>query len=78
MMDEIQIRDVVKETVKETLTSLGFESDPTEVQKNLAYLSKIRRSSESLSMVIRNTTVGIVVTGLMYGFWETLRSSLHK
>ena len=73
-MDDSQLETLVKKTVHETLKGIGFKTDsPTEIQEDIAYLRKIRRSSERLSVAVRVTAItsaiSVVVGGLLYGLW---------
>ena len=78
-MDDSQLKILMKETVHETLKSIGFNTDdPIQIQQDIAHLRRIRRGSERLSSAIRSTTVGVVLTGLLYGFWEALKLAIGK
>lgn len=62
-MTETEIKTIVKEAVKETLLGLGVDADdPTEVQKDWAFLRNWRESTEAVK---RQGLIAVVVTALV-------------
>lgn len=74
MMDESEVRKIVAETVKETLTSLGIDaSDPVEVQKDFQHLREWRESMATVRKQSLMTAVGIVTAGLIGLIWLAIK-----
>lgn len=65
-----EVQDLVDRSaakaVKETLTSLGFDTGkPLDIQRNMLYLDSQRRASESVAKYTRLAVWGAVVTGII-------------
>ncbi len=70
-------RDLVKDTVKETLLSLGLEiDDPIKMQKDFQHLRDWREASESLKSHGLTTLVGILLAGLLGAIWMGIKNVL--
>lgn len=75
-MNEAEIRKIVAETVKETLTRMGIEADePFDVQKDMAFVRNWRTSSEAVKRQSILIAVGVVVTGLIGMVWMVLKGN---
>jgi len=73
-MEEKEVMKVVQGAVQETLVSLGFNPDnPSEMQANMVYLSKLRRGSEFMSMRIKASLVAFTIPTLLYLLWESFK-----
>jgi len=81
MTDE-DIRRIVRETVRETLTGIGLDvSSPDEIlrrQADFAYLRKARAGSEDLRRIARRSAVGIALSALAYGLWVGLKATIGR
>ena len=75
-MTELEIRRIVAETVKETLTRMGIEADdPFEVQKDMQHLRSWRTSTETVKRQGLLTAVGIVTAGVIGIIWMAIKGS---
>lgn len=73
-MTENEIRKIVAETVKETLTSLGIPAEsPIEVQKDMAHLRAWRESVAAVKRQGFLTAVGILTAGVLGLIWMAVR-----
>lgn len=77
VLTDVQLREVVKEAVVETLTSLGIEADnPLEAQKDFQHLRDWRIQMEKVRNRSLLTATGIAIAGivavLMVGFKRAL------
>lgn len=75
-MNEAEIRKIVAETVKETLTRIGIEADdPLEAQKDFMHLRSWRTSTETIKRQGLLTAVGIVTAGILGVIWMAIKGS---
>lgn len=73
-MTEQEIRRIVAETVDQTLTRLGIDSDdPVELQKDMAHLRAWRESVGRVKRQSLMTAVGILTAGLLGLIWMALK-----
>jgi hypothetical protein len=73
-MTEQEIRKIVAETVKETLTRIGIEADdPLEAQKDFQHLRSWRTSTETIKRQGLLTSVGIVTAGIIGLIWMAIK-----
>lgn len=71
------LRPLIHETVKETLTGLGFDtSRPTETQADILYLRRWRRGSEEARRIVAKSMLTVIASGLLYLLWEAVRRKL--
>lgn len=64
MMNPDEIQQLIRETVHETLTGLGFDPDePIEAQRDMQFIRDWRRASESVKSKALVTVIGILVCG---------------
>jgi hypothetical protein len=76
--DSEKTRQFIHEVVRETLTGLGFTLHPPgEIQSDMVYLRKLRQGSEETTRILRNSTITIVVSSLLYLLWEAIKHRLH-
>jgi hypothetical protein len=74
-MTEMELKLLVRQTVSETLISLGIDhNDPIEMQADFRHLREWRRSVNSVKRYGFMTAVGVVITGLLGAIWVGLRS----
>ena len=67
-------REIVRETVRETLTALGMDAaDPLAVQQDLAWVRQARIGSQQVKKVARRTVVAGGITGGAYLIWQGLK-----
>ena len=69
-MTEAEVKKIVAETVKETLTSLGVDmSEPLEVQRDMAHLRRWRGAVEKIPGHAVLTAIGILTAGVLALAW---------
>jgi hypothetical protein len=77
-MCEEEVRALVREAVRETLTSIGVDqSDPLEVQRDLAWLRDVRQASRSARGKALAALIGLLVTAAAGALWVGLRALLR-
>jgi len=75
-MTEHEIRRIVAETVEQTLTRLGVDTEnPLEFQKDLQHLRGWRESVATVKRQSLVTAVGILIAGALGLMWLALRGS---
>lgn len=75
---EMTVRETVPHVVKETLTSYGIDANnPIEVQKDNAFLHKIRTRLESTSTKVWGMII-LCLVGLMFNAFGTGLIELAK
>lgn len=77
-VDDDKVKEIVRVTVKETLNELfmglGVDvKDPTEVQKDFAFIRNWRESSQALKQHGILTAIGVVVVGALALMWNALK-----
>lgn len=78
-MEEKDFKRVVKEAMEEMLTSYGFTtSKPTEMQKDMIHLRKSRLGCEATKRNIGKAFITVLIPGMLYFFWETIKQFLGK
>lgn len=74
-----ELKDVIAETVRETLTTLGIQAgDPIETQRDFQFLRDMRRATASARAKAFLGMVGLLATGVAYALWEGIKSALHR
>lgn len=74
MCDE-DLRDLIRDTVRETLTTLGIEAtDPFEAQRDFQFLRDTRKAATSAKTKAVLGLVGLAVTGLCAAAWVGIKS----
>lgn len=72
-----ELRQIVRETVQETLTSLGIQHEnPLEMQRDFQYLRDWRRTTHALRAKGLLTAVGLVVAGGLAALWLGVQALL--
>lgn len=78
-MTDDQIQRVVTLAVKETLTSVGLDcGHPTDMQKDMAFIRRMRTYSEQIGSKIVCVVVGAVVLFTIGGIWLAVKNRLGK
>lgn len=73
-MTEHEIRKIVAETVDQTLTRLGVDTEnPLEFQRDLQHLRNWRESVATVKRQSLVTAVGILVAGILGLIWLAVR-----
>ena len=73
-MTEKQLRTMISETVKETLTVLGIEAcNPREMQKDLIFLRGFRRLCGAVGDKVVLVVAGLAATGVVGAVWLAIR-----
>ena len=74
-MTEREVRQVVKDTVRETLIEMGIaHDDPIQMQKDFQHLRDWRTGTDAVKKRGMLTIVGVLVTGLMAAIFMGIRS----
>lgn len=72
-----ELRELVRDTVEETLTRLGMDrSNPTAMQRDFAALRQWRESMEAIRRKGMVTLVSVIVTGVCAALWIGVRALL--
>ena len=75
-MTEHEIRKIVAETVDQTLTRLGVDTEnPIELQRDLQHLRDWRLAAAAVKKQGLVTAVGIIVAGILGLMWLGLKGS---
>lgn len=75
---EDELRKIVSETVKETLTAIGIQhEDPVEMQRDFTHLRDWRKAVDTARSTSMLTILGILVTGLMGALWLGITSMVN-
>jgi hypothetical protein len=75
-MTEHEIRRIVAETVEQTLTRLGVDTEnPLEFQKDLQHLRNWRESVATVKRQSLVTAVGIIIAGFLGLLWLGIKGS---
>lgn len=73
-MTENEVRAIAKVTVEETMLYLGVDvEDPTEVQKDMAFLRNWRESTQAVKRQGLIAAVGVLVLGVLGLIWSALK-----
>ena len=78
-MEEEQIRKIVEEAVRETLSVLGIaHKEPQEMQADFLYIRRMRRGSEMVSQRVMTSIITVMIPTTLYLLWEALRQVIGK
>ncbi len=78
-ISEKQMKNLVSETVRETLIELGIAHDaPLEMQKDFQVLREWRLASEAIRRKGVLTVFGIVIAGITAAFWVGIKQMLSQ
>lgn len=71
-----QIRDIVEDTVRTTLMTLGVDANnPLEFQKDMAHVRNWRQSVETVKRQSLMTAIGILTTGAVGVLWMAIKGN---
>lgn len=77
--DEVMMRKLVSEAVRETLTQVGLDMQhPHQLQADMHYLRKLRYGSEDMARVIRRSLLTVTVSTLLFLLWEAVKMLVQK
>jgi len=75
-----EIKEVVRETVRETFLTLGVNLDDsdgvTEVQSDFSYLRKSRVGSEQAATWVKRGAIGVFMSGLAWLVWVGIKEAI--
>lgn len=73
-MTRDELRDLIRDTVDETLTAMGVQRDsPMEMQRDFQWLRETRLASEAIKRKGILAIVGIALAGLAAAAWVGLK-----
>lgn len=76
LVSEAEIRKIVKDTVAETLTALGVDSEnPIEFQKDMAHVRAWRNSTDKVKSQSLMAAVGVITLGGLGLIWQAIKGS---
>jgi len=76
-MHKDDLKKLIKETVNETLVTLGVDpDDPQKAQANMAFLEKMRKGSEDTARIVKRSAIGAFVTAGLYMIWLGIQKGL--
>lgn len=79
LLDERTCREIVRQTVQETLSGIGFEmQEPNKLQADMYYLRKLRNGSEDMMRVVRRSAITVGFTTALYLLWEAVKAVLPR
>lgn len=74
---ESELKDFVKESVKETLTSMGIDvNNPVEVQRDMQHLRDWRMLTDAIRTKGIMTIVGIIIAGACAALWVGVKMAV--
>lgn len=77
VMSREELESLIKQTVDETLTSIGLDhKNPIELQRDFQALREWRQAMQDVRKKTIITLIGILVTGLAAAVWIGLKSML--
>ncbi len=75
-MTENEIRRIVAETVDQTLTRLGVDTEnPLEFQRDLSHLREWRKSVATIKRQSLITAVGVIIAGVLGLIWLGIKGT---
>lgn len=76
-LQEAALKKIVRDSVHETLASLGFTPDePHAMQADMLYVRKAREGSDELLRILRRSALTIAISGLAFALIEGIKISL--
>jgi hypothetical protein len=79
VLDEKACRDIVRQTVHETLLGIGFEmTEPHKLQADMHYLRKLRSGSEDMMRVVQRSAIALSCTTALYLLWDAVKTLLMQ
>lgn len=78
-LDEKLCRQIVRQTVEETLSGIGFDMNaPNQLQADMYYLRKLRNGSEDMMRVVRRSAITVGFSTSLFLMWEAVRGILQR
>lgn len=78
-LSEDQLKDLMKQAVNETLTSIGIETtDPLEMQRDFQHLRDWRMAVDAVQGKSIMTLIGVLVAGAAGLAWLGLRAVFNN
>lgn len=75
----IQIQDVVRTAVEQTLITMGMDaSDPLQLQADMAFIRELRETSEKVKSRGLFVLVGLLVTAFCSAIWLGIKAALNS
>lgn len=72
-----QLRQIVRDTVRETLAGLGFDTEsPQALQADMVYLRRVRKGSEEMAGKVKGAVFTMLATAALYLLWEAFKRSV--
>jgi hypothetical protein len=76
-MEEKDMKQIVKEAVKETLVSLGIDAcDPMETQQDFHFLRDLRLTTGKIKSKARLAVVGVLVAAALGVLWIGIKKAI--
>ena len=73
-MSDEETREIIKQTVHETLSSLGLDiENPQEMRRDMAALRDFRKAREKGKTAAIWALVTVVVSGIATAIWQSLQ-----
>jgi predicted ATP-binding protein involved in virulence len=69
-MDREDVRTIVKETVKETLTSIGIPDNPQQMQAYMVFLADSYANNQNSKRDFRKIIIQTISPAAMIALWE--------
>ncbi len=74
-----EVRDIVKQTVAEVLTTMGIEvDDPRKMQADFLHLRKGRLGSIQIATWTKRSAVSAAMGGLVWAVWYGFKAGVGK
>lgn len=81
-MEREEIKEIARETVRETLLSLGVATNEDEdvlaIQDDMRWLRKQRKTTEDISIWVKYGMISTVIGGFLYVLWEGFKLSIKS
>jgi len=75
----IQVQDVVRTAVQETLITMGMDAkDPLQLQADMAFIRELRETTEKVKSRGLFALVGLLVTALCGAIWLGIKAALNS
>ena len=76
-MTEQQINSIVDKAVEAALVKMGIDcEDPLEMQGDMAFLRKFKKSCDAVGSRIVMVVVGVATLAILGGVWMAVRKSM--
>ena len=76
-MKKDQMHDIIRQSVLETLTSLGIDiNNPLDVQKDLQYIRRMREGSDAVKGNVIKAIIATTIPTCIYVVWLAIKRSI--